>query len=185
MKRDITEKFIEQLGKGNAHTLLFKYAAMLGLARLVLEEDQCWRIEDLEGDCYNPQANPDIPAGKLAAERRAYRRRVRNEGVWGAIVEVRSNPNAEWMQPPVTVKQVWSEHYGRHFTCASGTDSIWGFVGEDFLGSGYEQQMCDTAAEWLFSNTDNRALAQGVDGLMAGLDAMRKMYEAKKLEAKA
>jgi len=84
--------------------------------RLLLLPDDTRSIEDLEGDTYNPDANPDIPAATLARERKEFIERINNDGVWGIVGEYRCNTCRQW----------------------TTADSVWGFVGDDWQGSGYD-----------------------------------------------
>ena len=59
----------------------------LGLVRIRAEPDDNVCIEDLEGDMFNPDVNPEISAQKLEKERRAFIELVERGGVWGHIAE--------------------------------------------------------------------------------------------------
>lgn len=74
--------------------------------RIVEIEDETYSLEDLKGDCYNPDVNPDIP--DLSEQERKFERTVENEGVFGYVLE-------RWNPEPGT----GYEH----------VDSCWGFVG--------------------------------------------------------
>lgn len=80
-------------------------------------------FEDLEGDTYNPQTNPDIPEAQLAAERKAEIERVNQEGVW-------------FISAQYLTAQGWKT-----------ADSCGGFIGEDWEGSGYDVDMMHAAIE--------------------------------------
>lgn len=107
-----------------------------GLFKFEAIPDEDYSFRDLCGDCYNAAANPDIPPARLEKERKAFRSRVDRQGVWGVKIRVRLNRGKDW-------------------DCAQvpGMDSIWGFVGDDFIGSGYEPQLMQEALEWLRSET--------------------------------
>ena len=49
--------------------------------------DETCSLEDLEGDCFNPKANPDIPASRLERNRKELMEKVNREGVWGIVGE--------------------------------------------------------------------------------------------------
>ena len=49
--------------------------------------DETCSLGDLEGDCFNPKANPYIPASKLQHDREEFIAKVNREGVWGIIGE--------------------------------------------------------------------------------------------------
>jgi len=119
-------------------------ARVLGMFRVVLVEDETYSFEDLCGDMYNPEANPDVDVTVLARQKRAYRARVNRDGVYGSLAQVRNTPTGLW----VTV------------------ESIWGFVGEDFIGSGYESDFIENASEWLFTNLDLPKLQAAFKDLM-------------------
>lgn len=74
--------------------------------RIVEHADPDVDMENLKGDCYNPDVNPDIP--NLKEQEREFERTVEREGVFGYVLE-RWNPS-----PGIG----W-EHI----------DSCWGFVG--------------------------------------------------------
>lgn len=81
----------------------------VGLVQLTWEADEYATIEDLEGDCFNPQANPDMDPAQLAEERREFIRTVEREGVWGLCGEYRLSEEDDWQH----------------------ADSVWGLVGDD------------------------------------------------------
>lgn len=94
-----------------------------GRLRLVQCADEIMSFDDLAGDNYNAEANPDVPKHIMDAERQAFIDRVNSDGVWGFRSEVWDGD--EWIE----------------------TDSCWGFVGDDFNGSGYEGDFYDSALE--------------------------------------
>lgn len=144
---DITRAVLTANPSKEADALLVFHS--LGLFRIIVEEDKHSTFADLCGDSFSPEVNPEIPAEQLRKEREQFRSRVRRMGVWGAIAQVRAKTTDKWDEPPVTHREVWSEHYQQNCTVASGTSSIWGFVGGEFIGSGYEADMMDTAHKWL------------------------------------
>lgn len=83
---------------------------------IVIEQvaDSHFDMENLKGDCYNPEVNHDIPKDRLAREEAAFEARVEAEGVWGIVGYVKDGNNLDMV------------------------DSCFGFVGRDFLGSGYD-----------------------------------------------
>lgn len=97
----------------------FRTVKESGNVRIIELADPDIDIDNLKGDSFNPKANPDIPKTKLKAEERAFERRVIAEGVWGYEVQ-RWNPE---------VNKGWET-----------LDAIWGFVGNDFEGSGYDTE---------------------------------------------
>jgi hypothetical protein len=85
-----------------------------GNVRLRLVPDELCSLEDLEGDCFNPKANPDIPVARLEHDRKEFRARVNREGVWGIIGEYFDGE--QWQH----------------------ADSCFGFVADDWKNSGYD-----------------------------------------------
>jgi len=85
-----------------------------GNVRLRVVPDEMCSLEDLEGDCFNPKANPDIPASKLQRDREEFIAKLNQEGVWGIIGEYFDG-------------EVWQH-----------ADSCFGFVGDDWKNSGYD-----------------------------------------------
>jgi hypothetical protein len=71
-------------------------------------------LEDLEGDCFNPKANPDTPVSKLERDRGEFIAKVDREGVFGVIGEYFDGER-------------WQH-----------ADSCFGFVGDDWKNSGYD-----------------------------------------------
>jgi rRNA maturation protein Nop10 len=76
---------------------------------LIVEHlDQSFDLENLKGDSYNPEANPDIDSDILEAEEQIFETLVENEGVFGYTLEKKCP------------------------TCGNATHTIgscWGFVG--------------------------------------------------------
>ena len=87
--------------------------------RLRTEPDTCWDYEDLAGDTYNPEVNDDIPAERLAREEREFRNRIDREGVYGLVAERKCPACGQW----------------------ETVDSVWGFVGDDWEMSGYDEDL--------------------------------------------
>lgn len=82
--------------------------------RLRMVPDETCSLEDLEGDCFNSKANPDIPASRLQHDREDFIAKVNRDGVWGIIGEYFDG-------------EAW--HHA---------DSCFGFVGDDWKHSGYD-----------------------------------------------
>ena len=93
--------------------------------RIVAMPDHHVCMDDLKGDCFDPRHNPNINASKLAREEKEFEERVASEGVWGFRAEYWNG--AEWIE----------------------TDSIWGFVGDDFIGSCYDDGLMRGALDAL------------------------------------
>jgi hypothetical protein len=85
-----------------------------GNVRLRVVPDEMCSLEDLEGDCFNSQANPDIPASRLQRDREDFIAKVNRDGVWGIIGEYFDG-------------EVWKH-----------ADSCFEFVGDDWKNSGYD-----------------------------------------------
>ncbi len=93
-----------------------------GLVRLDIVPDEVCMLEDLAGDCFNPDVNTDIPPARLAEEYRHFCDRVDRDGVWGIV--------GEWRLPidaAVDDADAWQH-----------ADSCFGFVGDDWKGSGHD-----------------------------------------------
>jgi len=76
--------------------------------RIVEFRDDHFNMEDLKGDCYNPEVNYDIAPETLKSQEQDFENKVYGEGVYGYELQ-------EW-NPEVDAG--W-EHI----------DSCWGFVG--------------------------------------------------------
>ncbi len=77
--------------------------------RISQVEDFWWSMTDLKGDCFNSQVNFDIPIEKLKTEEKAFENKVKNEGVFGFVLQ-------KWNPKP---DHGWEE-----------VGLCWGFVGE-------------------------------------------------------
>lgn len=89
-----------------------------GNVRLRIVPDDSCSLEDLEGDCFNPEANPDIPASRLQRDRKEFIAKVNREGAWGIVGEFFD---------------------GEHWQHA---DSCFGFVGEDWKTAAMTRTSC-------------------------------------------
>lgn len=126
---DIDQKVISSLkshlktGYENQPSLVadIENAVCMGKIRLTRTDDVCATFYDLAGDCFNPEVNPAIDPALLKREESAFKARVRNSGAW----------------------EYTSEYWDGRKWCLS--DSIGGFVGWDFMGSGYELQVMQSA----------------------------------------
>jgi hypothetical protein len=76
--------------------------------------DETCSFEDLEGDCFNPKADPEISASRLQRDREEFIATVNREGVSGIVGEYFDG-------------EVWQH-----------ADSCFGFVGDDWKHSGYD-----------------------------------------------
>ena len=93
--------------------------------RLRVEWDGHCSIDDLKGDCFNPKYVDHISADRLKREEKEFEERVALEGVFGIIGEYLCPCCGEW----------------------ANADSCWGFVGDDWQGSGYDHDVMLTAVE--------------------------------------
>lgn len=117
----------------------------LGVFRIVLVPDHSFNFDDLCGDMFNPEANPEIPVTTLARQKRAYRARVNREGVYGAVMQCRDTPTGEWVD----------------------IESVWALVGDDFIGSGYDIDFLTMADDWLRTKLDLPAIQAALVDLIS------------------
>lgn len=93
-----------------------------GDARIrIVESADYMSWEDIVGDTFCPKANPDIKPEILEREAQEYSEKVNSEGVWFYSA------------------QVWTGNYWET------VDSIGGFVGGDFIGSCYDDDLMESA----------------------------------------
>jgi len=85
-----------------------------GQVRLRTVPDDTGSLDDLEGDCFNPKANPTVPPSRLHREREEFIAKINADGVWGVIGEYFDG-------------ETWQH-----------ADSCFGFVGDDWKHSGYD-----------------------------------------------
>ena len=90
-----------------------------GLARIDKVEDEFTTFEDISGDSYNPEVNNNIEPALLKSQEIAALRRFNKQGAFGYILSVEDKE----------------------------LSSIWGFVGNDFYGSGYDSEYYCEAIE--------------------------------------
>lgn len=95
-------------------------AIRFGKIKLTRIEDDC-SYSELAGDIFTPEVHDSIDPAQLKREEKAFKARIRNSGQW--------------------LYQSW--YWGGRSWNRS--DSIGGFVGWDFMGSGYELQVMDEA----------------------------------------
>lgn len=98
-------------------------AVRQGQIRLARFRDDDATFEELAGDCFNPAVNDSIPVAQLKREEINFKARIRRSGTW------------------LYQSQFWT---GREWEAA---DVMGGFVGWDFMGSGYEAQLMAAALE--------------------------------------
>jgi hypothetical protein len=85
-----------------------------GNVRLRIVPDDICSLEDLEGDLFNPRANPGISDSRLQRDREVFIAKVNREGVWGVVGEYFDAE--DWQH----------------------ADSCFGFIGDDWKHSGYD-----------------------------------------------
>ena len=93
--------------------------------RLRIVPDDYVGLDDLFGDTYNPDANPDIPIKQMEREKQEEIDRINRDGVWGVIGEYFDGCN-------------WQH-----------ADSCFGFVGDDWRDSGYDIDIMESALDAL------------------------------------
>lgn len=76
--------------------------------RIVEIQDDCYEMEDLKGDCYNPQYNQDIDPDELKLEEEEFEEMVYLGGVFGYVLEQ------------------WNPEVGKGY---EHVDSCFGFIG--------------------------------------------------------
>lgn len=106
-----------------------------GTVRIIELPDESASFDDLEGDTYNPKANPEIKAAILERERQAEIDRANRDGVWGYVAQ-------HWNG------SAWQDD-----------DSIWGFIGDDFKGSGYMEDLMQSSLDGRQASLDAAARA--------------------------
>jgi len=94
-----------------------------GLVRIEREPDQSVGLDDIFGDTYNPDANPDVKPHVMAREKQHELDRIERDGVWGYIAEHWNG--REWVE----------------------AESIWGMVGDGFDGSDYDLALMRAAID--------------------------------------
>ena len=105
-----------------------------GTVRILERPDSCCDFEDLCGDMFNPDVNPEIDAAELKRQENEYADKVNSEGVYGYVAEFYDGH--EWQE----------------------TDSVWGFVGDDFNDSGYAPDLMRAAMDGLSACQTEQAL---------------------------
>lgn len=91
--------------------------------RMIVMPDEDYDIEELKGDTYNPEVNTDIDPAQLKEEEEAFEARVAKEGCTGIIGQYKCPCCGEWKD----------------------ADSVWGYVGTDWRGSGCEEDVINSA----------------------------------------
>lgn len=101
----------------------FERARSEGRVRLNFIPDEDARWGDLFGDIFEPKANPDIKPHIMDRERREAEERLEREGAWGIVGEYFDG-------------RIWQS-----------ADACFGFVGDDYEGSGVDLDVMTAALE--------------------------------------
>jgi hypothetical protein len=91
-----------------------------GQVRLRTVPDDTGSLDDLEGDCFNPEANPTVLPSRLQREREEFIAKINADGVLGVIGEYFDG-------------ETWQH-----------ADSCFGFVGDDWKHSSYDTDIMYT-----------------------------------------
>lgn len=118
-RRDITREVMRHHAV-SFHSGEFRLFWELGYT-IVAIEDTDTTIPLLMGDMYDPEVNTDVAPEELKKQERAFKKRIRNEGVWGCGLAKPSAPDY--------------------------TTFVWGLVGMDYLGSGYDRELLESMRE--------------------------------------
>lgn len=120
----------------NAETMnLWHEYESAGLVRLNVIPDEYEELENLLGDTFDPDANPDINPRKLEQQRKAEIERINRLGVYGIQSEYMRD--GEWIT----------------------ADSCWGFIGDDWKESGYDLDVMHAAILEINSMMQNITIA--------------------------
>lgn len=97
-----------------------------GLVRVRVEPDEMSSLEDMEGDCFNPEVNPEINSNVLKREQKLFRGQIEQDGIWGYIVEVFVNGgwyhlDSCWGFTADYVREGCAENVGYHLSAALGS----------------------------------------------------------------
>lgn len=106
---------------------VWQEAVASGLVRLNIVADDSFDMENLKGDTFNRECNPEIQESRMAREEKEFENRVESEGVWGIVGEWRLRTEDEWEQ----------------------ADACWGFVGDDWKESGYDYDIMKSTLDAL------------------------------------
>lgn len=114
--------------QGAKINIAFADAESAGLVRLRWIPEHIWDIENLEGDCFNPDVNTDIHPDRLERERKEFHEKIERDGVWGLQGEFRILPLHHGAGDIVPY---YSEDKEPGWESA---DAVWGFVGTETNG---------------------------------------------------
>jgi len=97
-------------------------AILAGKVQLRVVVDELATFDDVAGDTYRVELHADtVPGGErtIRAEEKRERARVDSEGIWGIVGEYQCPTCGSWV----------------------AADSCWGFIGNDWAGSGYDEDI--------------------------------------------
>lgn len=97
--------------------------------------DECATWDDLCGDTFDASVNTNIKPAILKREEEEYRAKAEREGIWGYNAQYRDGD--DWID----------------------CDAVWGFVGGEFVGSGYDIDLMRAALEGFQETIDAQARA--------------------------
>ena len=80
-----------------------KYLKESSCFRIYVEADEYWDVEDMLGDCFDPEVVICMSREKLAAKKKEYLKRLDQNGVVGIILEKYCPHCKEW----VVVDALW------------------------------------------------------------------------------
>ena len=101
--------------------------------RIVESGDNYMSWDDLVGDCFCPKANPDTKPEILEREAQEYAEKIQRDGVWFYDAQIWDGDSWE------------------------SVDSVGGFVGDDFIGSCYNDDLMEAALGALKKHIDEAA----------------------------
>lgn len=107
---------------------VFKLLEQDGFLRLDKEADKYSTFEDHCGDTFCPKANPDIDKAELKRQKARERARFNRKGCWGHILT--------------------------YLPTDTELEACWGFVGDDFYGSGYDTDFYRSGVSHTFKSAN-------------------------------
>lgn len=105
----------------------FRCLEAQGLVRITVEREDTYDLDELKGDAYKPEVADHISPEELRAQEKEFEAQVADEGVWHVG------------------SKAWDPRPGQGFVDSG--ESIGGFVGGQFWGSGYEAQVMQAAID--------------------------------------
>ena len=129
---------------GNAASLaMFNILRNDGLAAVEVHKDQYATFSDVVGYMFDPEVNDNLDPKDLKREERNYRALVNRRGIW-------------WVQLVADGNEL---------------DSIGGFVGDDFWGSGYDVDFANEALDFLVADH-----SEYIEHLRSAMDRIEKRW---------